>query len=178
MSRIGYQPIPVPSGVKVSLEGDMVKVEGSKAKLSKKLPPLVSMAIEGDTLKFERENETKTARSMHGLARSLVAGMVEGVDKGFKKDLEIIGVGYKAQMQGSKLTLTLGFSHPVEYDIPEGVAVSVENNTKLAVEGADKQMVGEVAATIRRFKKPEPYKGKGIRYVGERVVIKEGKTVG
>ena len=178
MSRIGYQPIPLPSGVKVTLDGDVVKVEGAKAKLSKKLPPHITMAIDGDTLKFERENESKTARSMHGLARSLVAGMVEGVDKGFKKELEIIGIGYKAQVQGSKLTLTLGFSHPVEYDIPEGVTVSVENNTKLAVEGADKQMVGQTAATIRRFKKPEPYKGKGIRYVGERVIIKEGKTVG
>jgi large subunit ribosomal protein L6 len=164
--------------VKVALEGDVVKVEGPKAKLSKKLPPHVSMTIEGETLKFDRENESKTARSMHGLARSLVAGMVEGVDKGFKKELEIIGVGYRAQVQGSKLTLTLGFSHPVEYDIPAGVTVSVENNTKLIVEGSDKQVVGEVAATIRRYKKPEPYKGKGIRYVGERVIIKEGKTVG
>ncbi|MCK5843914.1 MAG: 50S ribosomal protein L6 [Victivallales bacterium] len=178
MSRIGYQPISLPSGVKVTLDGDVVKVEGPKAKLSKKLPPHVSLTIEGEILKFDRENESKTARSMHGLARSLVAGMVEGVEKGFRKDLEIIGVGYRAQVQGSKLTLTLGFSHPVEYNIPQGVTVSVENNTKLAIEGSDKQMVGEVAATIRRYKKPEPYKGKGIRYVGERVVIKEGKTVG
>jgi large subunit ribosomal protein L6 len=171
-------PIPIPSGVKVSLDDGTVIVEGPKAKLTKKLPPHISMTIEDSTLKFERENETKTAKSMHGLARSLVAGMVEGVEKGFKKELEIIGVGYKAQVQGSKLTLTLGFSHPVEYNIPAGVTVLVENNTKLVVEGSDKQIIGEVAATIRRFKKPEPYKGKGIRYVGERVIIKEGKTVG
>ena len=178
MSRIGYQPIPVPSGVKVSQNDGIVIVEGPKAKLTKKLPPHVSMTIEDSVLKFERENESKTAKSMHGLSRSLIFGMVEGVEKGFKKELEIIGVGYKAQVQGSKLTLTLGFSHPVEYNIPEGVTVVVENNTKLAVNGADKQMVGEVAATIRRFKKPEPYKGKGIRYLGEHVIMKEGKTVG
>jgi large subunit ribosomal protein L6 len=171
-------PISLPSGVKVSQDDGTVIVEGPKAKLTKKLPPHISMTIEDSTLKFERANESKTAKSMHGLARSLVAGMVEGVDKGFKKELEIIGVGYKAQVQGSKLTLTLGFSHPVEYDVPAGVTVLVDNNTKLAVEGSDKQIVGEVAATIRRFKKPEPYKGKGIRYVGERVIIKEGKTVG
>ncbi len=178
MSRIGNQPIPVPSGVKVTLDNNIVNVEGSKAKLSKNLPPLVQLKIEDEVLNVTRENETKEARAMHGLARSLIAGMVLGVTEGFKKQLEIIGVGYRAQIQGSKLTMNLGYSHPIEYLIPEGIKVQVENNTQLTIEGADKQMVGEVAAVIRRFRKPEPYKGKGIRYLGEHIIMKEGKTVG
>lgn len=178
MSRVGNKPIPVPSGVKVSLADNIVNVEGPKAKLSKALPPLVELKIEDDLLTLTRIEETKRGRSMHGLARSLIASMVIGVTEGFKKELEIIGVGYRAQVGGNKLTLNLGYSHPVEYNVPEGITVSVEDNTKLKVEGADKQVVGEVAATIRKFRKPEPYKGKGIRYVGEYIVMKEGKTVG
>ena len=178
MSRIGNQPIPVPSGVKVALDNGTVLVEGSKAKLSKKLPPLVKLDIKDDVLTVTRDNETKEARAMHGLARSLIAGMVIGVTEGFKKQLEIVGVGYKAQVQGSKLVLNLGYSHPIEFNVPDGITVTVENNTQITVEGADKQVVGEVAATIRRFRKPEPYKGKGIRYQGEHIIMKEGKTVG
>jgi large subunit ribosomal protein L6 len=178
MSRIGNQPIPVPSGVKVSLDNNIVLVEGAKAKLTKELPPLVKLKIEDEVLTVTRDNETKQARAMHGLTRSLIASMVIGVTEGFKKQLEIIGVGYKAQVQGSKLVLTLGYSHPIEYNIPEGVTVAVENNTQLTVTGADKQMVGETAAIIRRYRKPEPYKGKGIRYLGEHIIMKEGKTVG
>lgn len=178
MSRVGNKPIPVPSGVKVSLADNIVSVEGPKAKLSKPLPPLVELKIDDDLLTLTRVEETKRGKSMHGLARSLINGMVIGVTEGFKKDLEIIGVGYRAQVGGNKLTLNLGYSHPVEYTVPEGITVSVADNTKLSIEGADKQVVGEVAATIRKFRKPEPYKGKGIRYVGEYIVMKEGKTVG
>ena len=178
MSRIGNQPIPVPSGVKVRLDDNIVYVEGSKAKLSKKLPPMVQLKVGDDVLNVTRDNETKEARAMHGLARSLIAGMVIGVTDGFKKQLEIIGVGYKAQIQGQKLNMALGYSHPIEYTIPEGVTVTIENNTQITVVGADKQMVGEVAAIIRRYRKPEPYKGKGIRYLGEHIIMKEGKTVG
>ena len=178
MSRVGNKPIPLPSGVKVVLDDNIVKVEGPKAKLSKALPPLVELKVESELLTVSRIEETNRARAMHGLARSLIAGMVQGVTEGFKKDLQIIGVGYKAQVGGNKLTLNLGFSHPVEYTVPEGVTVTVADNTKLTVEGADKQAVGQVAATIRMFRKPEPYKGKGIRYFGEHIVMKEGKTVG
>lgn len=178
MSRIGNQPIPVPSGVNVKLDNNIVYVEGTKAKLSKELPPLVKLKIEDGVLNVTRENETKEARAMHGLARSLINGMVIGVTEGYKKELEIIGVGYRAQVQGNKLNMNLGFSHPIEFAIPEGITISVENNTQLTVEGADKQKVGEVAAVIRRYRKPEPYKGKGIRYLGERIIMKEGKTVG
>ena len=178
MSRIGNKPVTVPSGVKVELVNDIIKVEGPKAKLDKLLPPLVELAIEDTLVTVSRVEETKRARAMHGLTRSLIASMVIGVTEGFKKDLEIIGVGYRAQMSGNKLNINLGYSHPIEYDVPEGVTVTVTDNTKISVQGPDKQIVGQVAATIRGFRKPEPYKGKGIRYAGEQIVLKEGKTVG
>jgi large subunit ribosomal protein L6 len=177
MSRVGNKPIPLPSGVKVSQNNNVVLVEGPKDKLSKALPPLVELKIENDLLTLTRVEETQKARAMHGLARSLINGMVIGVSKGFRKDLEIVGIGYKAQSGTNKLTLNLGYSHPIEYIVPKGIKVSVADNTKITVEGSDKQVVGEVAATIRKFRKPEPYKGKGIRYAGEHIVIKEGKTV-
>ena len=178
MSRVGNKPIPVPSGVKVALDDNIVKVEGPKAKLTKELPPLVELKIEDELLTVTRVEETNRARAMHGLTRSLIAGMVIGVTEGFRKDLEIIGVGYRAAIAGTKLTLSLGYSHPVEFNIPEGITVTVQENTKLAIEGSDKQVVGQVAATIRKFRPPEPYKGKGIRYLGEYIALKEGKTVG
>ena len=178
MSRIGNQPIPVPSGVKVSLDNNIVLVEGAKAKLTKELPPLVKLNIEDTVITVTRDNDSKEARAMHGLTRSLINSMVIGVTEGFKKQLEIIGVGYKAEVKGNKLVLTLGYSHPIEYIIPEGITVAVENNTQITVTGADKQMVGETSAIIRRYRKPEPYKGKGIRYLGEHIIMKEGKTVG
>jgi len=178
MSRIGNKPITVPSGVKVELIGDIIKVEGTKAKLERKLPPLVSVELGENLITVKRDDETKRARSMHGLTRSLLEGMVIGVSQGFTKKLEIVGVGYRAQVAGSKLTINLGYSHPVEYAVPEGVTVTVTDNTKVLVEGADKQAVGQVAAIIRGFRKPEPYKGKGIRYEGEHIALKEGKTVG
>jgi large subunit ribosomal protein L6 len=178
MSRIGNKPIPVPAGVKVELSDGIVKVEGAKAKLERKLPPLVSVELGDNLITVKRDNDTKRARAMHGLTRSLLEGMVTGVSKGFVKKLEIVGVGYRAQVAGNKLTINLGYSHPVEYTVPDGITVTVADNTKISVEGADKQAVGQVAAIIRGFRKPEPYKGKGIRYEGEHIILKEGKTVG
>lgn len=177
MSRIGNKPINVPNGVKVLVADGEMRVEGAKAKLSMAVPPMVSVQVEGNTCQVARQDDSRRARAMHGLARSLLANMVEGVAKGFRKNLEIVGVGYRAQVAGQKLTLNLGYSHPVVYDVPTGIAVTVVDNVKIGVEGADKQLVGEVAATIRRFRKPEPYKGKGIRYVGEHIAMKEGKSI-
>ncbi len=177
MSRIGNIVIKIPSGVKVSVNDGTVAVEG-KAKLAMSIPPRVAVNVEGDLVKVVRNDETRESNAMQGLTRSLVNNMVIGVTAGFKKELTIIGVGYKAQVSGQKMTLNLGYSHPVEYMIPEGIKVAVAENTKITVEGADKQLVGQVAATIRKFRKPEPYKGKGIRYNDERVVIKVGKSAG
>jgi large subunit ribosomal protein L6 len=178
MSRIGKKKIEIPQGVKVSLTGGVVEVEGPKGKNQKALPPMTSVKIEGNSIQVERADDSRQARMMHGLARSLIQGMVDGVLKGFRKDLEIVGVGYKAQLAGTKLTLNLGYSHPIVYNVPAGIKINVVEGTKLSIDGFDKQLVGEVAATIRKFKKPEPYKGKGVRYVGERITMKEGKTVG
>jgi large subunit ribosomal protein L6 len=143
-----------------------------------KLPGMTAVEVGGNAVKVSCTSTAREAKAMHGLARSLINNMVIGVTQGYRKDLEIVGVGYRAQASGQKLTLSLGYSHPVVYDIPAGVKVTVADNTKIAVEGSDKQVVGEVAATIRRFRKPEPYKGKGIRYAGEHITIKEGKKVG
>ncbi len=177
MSRIGKKPIAIPAGVKVTVADGTVTVEG-KGKLSLPLPPLVSVAVEGSEVIVSRQDEERASSAMQGLARSLINNMVIGVSAGFKKELQIVGVGYRAQMSGSKLVLNLGYSHPIEYVVPEGVKVTVADNVKITVEGADKQLVGQAAATIRRFRKPEPYKGKGIRYVDEQITLKEGKSVG
>lgn len=177
MSRIGNIAIKIPSGVKVAVNDGTVAVEG-KAKLAMSIPPRVAVKVEGELVKVVRNDETRESNAMQGLTRSLVNNMIIGVTAGFKKDLTIIGVGYKAQINGQKMTLNLGYSHPIEYAVPAGIKVTVVENTKIAVEGADKQLVGEVAATIRKFRKPEPYKGKGIRYNDERVVIKVGKSAG
>lgn len=177
MSRIGKKPIPVPANVKVTINGAEIIAEG-KSKLSMTLPELVKAEMVGTEIIVTRDDETRRSSAMQGLARSLINNMVIGVAQGFKKDLTIIGVGYKAQSTGNKVVLNLGYSHVIEYIVPEGVKVTVTDNTKIAVEGADKQMVGQVAATIRRFRKPEPYKGKGVRYADEKIVLKEGKTVG
>ncbi|MBR7105335.1 MAG: 50S ribosomal protein L6 [Lentisphaeria bacterium] len=176
MSRIGKKPIEIPSGVKVAVSGNTVTVEG-KAKLSLNLPPYVEVEVADNKVVVKQAGEAREAGAMHGLARSLINNMVIGVTAGFKKELQIVGVGYKAALQGSKLNLSLGYSHPINYQIPEGVKVTLNEN-KIIVEGADKQLVGETAAEIRRFRPPEPYKGKGIRYVDERIVLKEGKSVG
>ena len=176
MSRIGKKAIAIPAGVKVAVSGNTVTVEG-KAKLSLDLPPHVAVEVADNQVLVKQASEAREAGAMHGLARSLINNMVIGVTAGFKKELQIVGVGYKAALQGSKLNLSLGYSHPIVYQIPEGVKVTLNEN-KILVEGADKQLVGQTAAEIRRFRSPEPYKGKGIRYVDERIVLKDGKSVG
>jgi large subunit ribosomal protein L6 len=177
MSRIGKQPVPVPPQVKVQVDGRTVRAEGPKGKLSMELPPLTSARLDGNRIVVERLADTKQAKAMHGLGRALVNNLVQGVAQGYQKRLEIHGVGFRASVQGNTLTLNLGFSHPVVYQAPEGVKITVEENTKIVVEGADKQKVGQVAAQIRSFYPPEPYKGKGIRYEGEQIIRKEGKAV-
>ena len=176
MSRIGKKPIEIPAGVKVAVSGNTVTVEG-KAKLSLNLPPHVEVEVADKQVLVKQASDARDAGAMHGLARSLINNMVIGVTAGFKKELQIVGVGYKAALAGNKLNLSLGYSHPIVYQIPEGVKVTLVEN-KIVIEGADKQLVGETAAEIRRFRSPEPYKGKGIRYVDERIVLKEGKSVG
>ena len=177
MSRIGKKAIDLPSGVKVSVTDGVVTVEG-KSKLTLALPPKVSVEVEENVVRVGRLDDSRESSAMQGLARSLINNMVIGVVAGFKKDLQIVGVGYRAQLTGKKLVLNVGFSHPIEYQVPEGITITVTDNVKISVEGADKQLVGEAAATIRRFRKPEPYKGKGIRYVNEQITLKEGKSVG
>jgi len=177
MSRIGNKPVAIPSGVKVSVAESSVTVEG-KEKLSIAIPPAVSVAVEDDKVVVTRNDDTRRSNAMQGLARSLINNMVIGVTEGFSKSLQIIGVGYRAQISGQKLTLNLGYSHPIVYNVPKGIKVTLGDNNTLKVDGADKQLVGEVAATIRRFRKPEPYKGKGVRYLGEHISMKEGKSVG
>ena len=177
MSRIGKKPIPVPSGVKVTINGASVVVEG-KTKLSWELPELVKAEVVGNEVIVSRDDDSRRSSAMQGLARSLINNMVVGVSQGFKKELAVIGVGYKVQVNGKKLVLNLGYSHTIEYDIPAGLNITVVDGNKIVIEGADKQMVGQAAATIRSFRKPEPYKGKGIRYVDEQITLKEGKTVG
>ena len=178
MSRIGKKIIDLPAAVKVAVspEGG-VKVEGPKGKLEWTLPKQIKARIENSTVIVERESELRNVRALHGLSRALVANMVTGVSAGFVKDLEIHGVGFKAAVQGKALNLSLGFSHPVLFPIPEGIKVTVADNTKIKIEGVDKKVVGQVAADIRAYYPPEPYKGKGVRYAGEHLVRKEGKTV-
>ncbi|MCC7518571.1 MAG: 50S ribosomal protein L6 [Verrucomicrobiae bacterium] len=177
MSRIGKKPVEIPAQVKASVNGRTVKVEGPKGKLSLELPRAVDAVVDGQKLAVRATSEERAARAMHGLARSLIRNMVLGVTQGYRKQLEIEGVGFKAAVQGKNLNLNLGFSHPILFPIPEGIKISVEENTKIIVDGCDKQQVGEVAASIRRFYPPEPYKGKGVRYAGEKIRRKEGKTV-
>ena len=175
MSRIGQQPILIPSDVRVETEADgVVKVSGPKGDLRQALLDKVSFKLEKDQCLVERNDETKQAKSQHGLMRSLLANMVTGVSQGFSRELEIVGIGYKVRLEGDRLILNLGFSHEVNYQVPETVEISVDGNF-IKVSGIDKQQVGQVAASIRGFKKPEPYKGKGIRYKGEAVRRKSGK---
>ncbi len=176
MSRLGKIPVKLPEKVKVEINGSAIAIEGPKGKLSRELPSPVTLKLENGSVHVSSDTSRK-GKMMHGLARSLIQGMVIGVSQGFRKDLEIVGVGYKAQLSGKNLTVLVGLSHPVNYQVPEGIKMTVAENTKISIEGIDKQLVGEVAATIRKFRKPEPYKGKGIRYLGEHIVMKEGKTV-
>src|ERR1700729_3883285 len=177
MSRIGKLPVTVPSGVEVTVEPGEVLVSGPKGQLRQRvLSNVVDVRLIDGKVVVERKGDAKAHRSAHGLTRTLIANMVEGVSKGFRKSLEISGVGYRAAKSGEKLTLSLGYSHPVAFEPPQGVVLSVEGQTKIHVEGIDKQAVGQVAADIRSLRKPEPYKGKGIRYAGERIRKKLGKA--
>ena len=177
MSRIGKQPILIPAKVKVEVKGQKVHVEGPKGKLDWELPKRTSLKVEGDKIVVARQGDDAQAKALHGLSRALVNNMVKGVSEGYVKKLEIQGVGFKASVTGKVVNLALGFSHPVNYDIPDQIKVTVEENTKVTIEGPDKMMVGKVASELRAYYPPEPYKGKGVRYAGEHVVRKEGKTV-
>jgi len=177
MSRIGKIPIPVPPKVKVEVKGQKIFVEGPKGKLNWELPRRTSAKVEDGKVLISRQGEEDKIKALHGLSRALVYNMVHGVSEGFVKKLEIQGVGFKAAVQGNAVNLILGYSHPIVYPIPSQIKVTVEDNTKLTIEGPDRQVVGQVAAELRNFYPPEPYKGKGVRYVGEHVVRKEGKTV-
>jgi large subunit ribosomal protein L6 len=176
MSRIGRMPITLPSGVEVTQEGRTLRVKGPLGELSRELHPEMALEREDGELRIVRPSDEPRHRALHGLTRSLVNNMVTGVTSGFSKGLEISGVGYRAQLQGTKLVLALGYSHPVEVDAPAGIEFRVETPTRLAVFGADKELVGQTAAYIRQQRKPEPYKGKGIRYAGEQVLRKAGKA--
>lgn len=176
MSRIGKRPITIPAKVEVTIDGSQVLVKGPKGQLSRTVSPHVVISQEGQTLSVNRRDDTRLSRQMHGLSRTLVANMVEGVSQGFQRRLEIQGVGYRAQVQGRNLVLNIGYSHQVQIDPPEGIQFAVENNTNVIVSGYDKEIVGNTAAKIRAVRPPEPYKGKGIRYAGEAVRRKAGKT--
>jgi len=178
MSRIGKKSIEIPDKVKLAVsDTGSIKVEGPKGKLEWVLPEAIKLRIDGKKAVLDRSVENRSTKALHGLSRSLINNMVVGVSQGFQKDLEIHGVGFRAQVQGKNLNLSIGFSHPVVFPIPDGIKITVQENTKLLVEGIDKQLVGQVAADIRAFYPPEPYKGKGIRYIGEQILRKEGKTV-
>ncbi len=176
MSRIGKAPITVPSGVTVSIDGQSISVKGPKGELSRTFSELISISSDGEQLSVERVSDDRQARALHGLVRSLVQNMVTGVTDGFQKDLDIVGVGYRAQAKGKGLELSLGFSHPVLVDAPDGISFVVPQPTRIEVHGIDKQLVGQVAANIREWRKPEPYKGKGVRYADEHVRRKAGKA--
>jgi len=176
MSRIGKKPVTLPKGVNLELQGQMVAVKGPRGELRRTLHPEMQLAFENGVLTVARPSEDKRHKALHGLTRTLVQNMVDGVSKGFAKTLEIQGVGYKAEAKPYGVNLVVGFSHPVKYEAPKGIKISVENNTTVKIEGADKEAVGQVAAELRAVRPPEPYKGKGIRYQGEQVRRKAGKT--
>ncbi len=179
MSRVGKAPVKVQTGVKVEIKDGLVRVEGPKGKLSHKLADGVVAKVEsGQVLVTRDEKMGASASALHGLTRTLIQNMVHGVQTGFSKELDVVGVGYRAAVKGSTLSLTLGYSHPIDYELPQGITAKVENNTHIVVTGADKMLVGLVAAKIRSFKKPEPYQGKGIKYTDEHIIRKQGKAAG
>jgi large subunit ribosomal protein L6 len=178
MSRVGKNPVKVHQGVKVEIKDGTLKVEGPKGKLSHKLARGVIAKVENGAIVVARDESVPGAASLHGLTRTLVYNMVVGAHTGFSKELDVVGVGYRAAVKGNILTLTLGYSHPIDYEMPTGITAKVENNTRIVVSGADKMLVGLVAAKIRSFKEPEPYQGKGIKYVNEHIIRKQGKAAG
>lgn len=177
MSRIGKKPIEIPGGVKVAVTGQSVQVEGPKGKLKREIHPAIGVKVEGNKVIFTPKQEGGSSKALHGLSRSLVNNMVHGVTHGYEKTMEIVGTGYRAKIEGKVLNITLGFSHPINFNIPEGITIGVEKNVMLKVTGIDKELVGAVSAEIRRYYPPEPYKGKGIKFVGEHIRRKAGKTV-
>jgi len=176
MSRVGRKVIVVPAGVKVQVGARALEVQGPKGKLTTPVPPGISFALEGQELKCKRSNDERQQRAFHGLARALAQNAIQGVTQGFTRELDIVGVGYRAQVEGNKVVFALGFSHPVEYKVPEGIKIAIEKQTHLTVTGIDRQKVGQVAAEIRGLRRPDPYKQKGIRYVGELLKKKAGKA--
>ena len=176
MSRIGNKVITIPAGVEVNLDDNFATVKGPKGELKQQFDKDMTFNVEGNEITVVRPSDSKRHRTVHGTTRAILANMIEGVSAGFKKELELIGVGYRAQMQGQKLVLSVGYSHPVEFEEIEGIKLGVEGNTKVSIEGINKEVVGQYAAKVRAVRPPEPYKGKGIRYVGEYVRRKEGKT--
>ncbi len=178
MSRIGKVPVTVPDGVKVTLNDGSISVEGPKGKLMTTVPAKISVKVEGKELRVSRESDSSVDRAMHGLTRKLIGNMVEGVSQGFRRVLQINGVGYKAEVSGQKLNLTLGFSHAIEFSLPPGVTAKVDRQTLITLESSDKQALGQTAASIRSLKAPEPYKGKGIKYQEEVIRRKAGKAIG
>lgn len=178
MSRIGKRAVAIPGGVKVDLKDRHIHVQGPKGKLDLEVHPRMKVTVKDNKVQVERPTDIRTDKALHGLTRSLIQNMMVGVTQGYSKELEVVGVGFKAQVKGKLLNLALGFTHGIDYEIPEGITVACPNPTRIAVTGCDKQMVGQVAADIRAFHKPEPYKGKGIHYVGEHIRRKQGKAVG
>lgn len=178
MSRIGKLPIEIPNGITVEVKNNLITVKGSKGELKRQIHPNMILEVNENVLTVSRPNDLKLNRSLHGLSRTLISNMIEGIEKGYTKTLEIIGVGYRAMVNGKKLTLNLGFSHPIDFPIPEGIQITFDEKKKniMMITGINKELVGEVAAKIRSYKKPEPYKGKGIKYIDEHIVRKAGKT--
>ena len=175
MSRIANNPISIPAGVDINIDGRLVTVKGKNGEMQHEVHQLVSVNLEEDKLKFGANNNSKSAKALSGTTRALLQNLVTGVCEGFEQKLEIVGIGYRAQSQGKVLNLTLGFSHPIDFPIPEGITIETPSQTEIVVKGIDKQLVGQVAANIRRFRPPEPYKGKGVKYADERIVRKEAK---
>jgi large subunit ribosomal protein L6 len=176
MSRIGKKPIAIPKGVTVKVEGNVIDVKGPKGQMRQALPPGVSAALEDGQLLAKRDSDARELGKFHGLARSLMSNAVQGVTEGWKRELDIVGVGYRAELKGQQVVLALGYSHPILFDVPKGIEVAVEKQTHLTVTGVDRQLVGQVAANLRRLRKPDPYQQKGVRYTGEVLKKKAGKT--
>jgi large subunit ribosomal protein L6 len=176
MSRIGKKPIAIPTGVTIKVDGNVVDVKGPKGQLRQPLPPGVSAAVEDGSLVTRKDSEARELNKFHGLARSLVNNAVQGVTTGWKKELDIVGVGYRAEVKGKHVVLSLGYSHPIVFDVPQGIDIAIDKQTHLTVTGVDRQLVGQVAANLRRLRKPDPYQQKGVRYTGEMLKKKAGKT--